>query len=81
MLYKQMAVKITGNGLAAGCQVFYRKIYGFSYSAPAPFIYNKPFQGGTSVNVLHCYFIVSLPVVATWPALLLPALLSVTFLY
>ena len=29
MFYKQTPVKITGNGLAAGCQVFYRKIYGF----------------------------------------------------
>ena len=29
MFYKQRVVKITGNGLAAGCQVFYRKIYGF----------------------------------------------------
>ena len=25
--------KITGNGLAAGCQLFYRKIYGHFYSA------------------------------------------------
>ena len=25
-------MKITGYGLAAGCQVFYRKIYGFFYS-------------------------------------------------
>ena len=32
MFYKQMPVKITGYGLAAGCQVFYRKIYGFFYS-------------------------------------------------
>ena len=29
MFYKQSPVKITGYGLAAGCQVFYRKIYGF----------------------------------------------------
>ena len=29
MFYKQTPVKKTGNGLAAGCQVFYRKIYGF----------------------------------------------------
>ena len=29
MFYKQTPVKITGNGLAAGFQVFYRKIYGF----------------------------------------------------
>ena len=29
MFYKQTPVKITGYGLAAGCQVFYRKIYGF----------------------------------------------------
>ena len=29
MFYKQTPVKITGNPLAAGCQVFYRKIYGF----------------------------------------------------
>ena len=35
MFYKQTPVKITGNGLAAGCQVFYRKIYGFFfYSVP-----------------------------------------------
>ena len=24
----------TGNGLAAGCQLFYRKIYGYFYSVP-----------------------------------------------
>ena len=35
MLYKQTPVKITGYGLAAGCQVFYRKIYGFFYSVQA----------------------------------------------
>ena len=29
MFYKQTPVKITGYGLAAGCQVFYREIYGF----------------------------------------------------
>ena len=29
MLYKQTPIKITGYGLAAGCQVFYCKIYGF----------------------------------------------------
>ena len=29
MFYKQTPVKITGYGLSAGCQVFYRKIYGF----------------------------------------------------
>ena len=28
MFYMQTPVKTTGNGLAAGCQVFYRKIYG-----------------------------------------------------
>ena len=28
MFYKQTPVNITGYGLAAGCQVFYRKIYG-----------------------------------------------------
>ena len=33
MFYKQMPVKIKGYGLAAGCQEFYRKIYGFFYSA------------------------------------------------
>ena len=32
MFYKQTPVKITGYGLAADCQVFYRKIYGFFYS-------------------------------------------------
>ena len=33
MFYKQMPVKITGNRLAARCQVFYHKIYGlFFYS-------------------------------------------------
>ena len=29
MFYKQTPVKITLYGLAAGCRVFYRKIYGF----------------------------------------------------
>ena len=32
MFYKQTPVKTTGNGLAAGCQVFYCKIYGLFYS-------------------------------------------------
>ena len=36
MFYKQTHVKITGYGLAAGCQVFYRKIYGFFYSVLKP---------------------------------------------
>ena len=34
MFYKQTPVKITGNGLAAGSQVFCRKIYGFFNSVP-----------------------------------------------
>ena len=29
MFYKQIPVKITGYGLAAGCQIFYRKLYVF----------------------------------------------------
>ena len=33
MFNKQTPEKITGNGPAAGCQVFYPKIYGFFYSA------------------------------------------------
>ena len=32
MFYKQTPVKITGYGLAAGCQVFYRKIYGLFFT-------------------------------------------------
>ena len=32
MFYKQTPVKITGNGLAAGRQVFYRKIYGLFFT-------------------------------------------------
>ena len=32
MFYRQMPVQIKGYELAAGCQVFYRKIYGYFYS-------------------------------------------------
>ena len=31
--------KITGNGLAAGCQSFYRKIYGYFYSVVILILY------------------------------------------
>ena len=45
MFYKQTPVKTTGNGLAAGCQVFNRKIYGFFFYSVAK--YETKIQEGT----------------------------------
>ena len=42
MFYKQTPVKITRYGLAAGCQVFYRKIYGcFFFTIYSTFKYGS----------------------------------------
>ena len=54
MFYKQTAVKITGNGLAASCQVFYRKIYGFLQCIIVHFLLLReaPWSSGKSGSII-----------------------------
>ena len=51
MFYKQTPVKITGYGLAAGCQLFYRKIYGFFFTLQHA---DKHKNLMRKINFYHC---------------------------
>ena len=50
MFYKQTPVKIAGFGLAAGCQVFDRKIYGFLYSVWIAYVPGFPLAKAVSAD-------------------------------